>query len=66
MQKKKKKKKKMKLYAKCTSTAATTEFFWKIPNRNKISYENFNLCQAEIFLYEIIKERHTILLEKWK
>ena len=28
----------MKLYTKCTSRAATTEFVWKIPNRKKISY----------------------------
>ena len=47
--------KKMKLYTKCTSTAATTEFVWKIPNRKKISYENFNLCEAELSLDEIIK-----------
>ena len=38
-------KKKMKLY---TSRAANTEFVWKIPNRKKISYEHFNLCEAEI------------------
>ena len=47
--------KKMKLYTKCTSTAATTEFVWKILNRKKISYEQFNLCEAEIFLYESMK-----------
>ena len=45
----------MKLYTKCTSRAATTEFVWKIPNRKKISYEQFNLCEAEISLDEIIK-----------
>ena len=45
----------MKLYTKYTSTAATTEFVWKIPNRKKISYEHFNLCEAEISLDEIIK-----------
>ena len=45
----------MKLYTKCTSTAATTEFVWKILNRKKISYEQFNLCEAEIFLYESMK-----------
>ena len=45
----------MKLYTKWTSTAATTEFVWKIPNRKKISYEQFNLCEAEISLDEIIK-----------
>ena len=56
----------MKLYTKCTSTAAATEFVWKIPNRKKISYEHFNLCEAEIFLDEIIKQRHAKLLEKWK
>ena len=44
----------MKLYAKCTSTAATTEVVWKIPNRKKISYQHFNLCEAEIFLDEKI------------
>ena len=48
-------KKIMKLSTKCTSTAATTEFVWKIPNRKKISYEHFNLCEAEISLDEIIK-----------
>ena len=48
-------KKNMKLYTKWTSTAATTEFVWKIPNRKKISYEHFNLCEAEISLDEIIK-----------
>ena len=59
-------KKIMKLYTKWTSTAATTEFVWKIPNRKKISYEHFNLCEAEIFLDEIIKQRHAKLLEKRK
>ena len=56
----------MKLYTKLTSTAATTKFVWKIPNRKKISYEHFNLCEAEIFLDEIIKQRHAKLLEKRK
>ena len=56
----------MKLYTKRTSTAATTEFVRKIPNRKKISDENFNLCEAEIFLDEIIKQRHAKLLEKQK
>ena len=51
----KKKKKKMKLYTNFTSTAATTEFVRKIPNRKKISNEHFNLCEAEISLDEIIK-----------
>ena len=32
-----------KLYKKQTSTAATTEFLSKIPNRKKISNEQFNL-----------------------
>ena len=56
----------MKLYTNCTSRAATTEFVWKIPNRKKISYEHFNLCEDEIFLGEIIKQRHAKLLEKRK
>ena len=43
-------KKIMKLYTKCTSTAATIEFDWKIPNRKKISYEHFKLREAEIFI----------------
>ena len=49
------KKKVMKLCTKLTSTAATTEFVCKIPNRKKISYEHFNLYKLEIFLDEIIK-----------
>ena len=49
-----KKKIKNKVYTKCTSTAATTEVVWKIPNRKKISYQHFNLCEAEIFLDEKI------------
>ena len=48
-------KKIMKLYTKCTSRASTTEFVWKIPNRKKMSYEHFNLCEAEISLGEIMK-----------
>ena len=48
-------KKNMKLYTKWTSTAATTEFVCKIPNRKKISNKHFNLCEAEISLDEIIK-----------
>ena len=52
----------MKLYTKCTSTAATTEFVWKIPNRRKMSYEQFNLCEAEVSLDEIIKQRHAKIL----
>ena len=39
-----------KLYTKRTSTAATTEFVLKIPNRKKISNHHFNLCKAEISL----------------
>ena len=45
----------MKLYTKCTSRVATTEFVWKIPNRKKISHKHCNLCEAEISLDEIIK-----------
>ena len=44
-----------KLYTKQTSTAATTEFISKIPNRKEISNEHFNLCEAEISSDEIIK-----------
>ena len=56
----------MKLYSKYTSTTATIEFVWKIPNIKKISYEHFHLCETEIFLDEIIKQRHAKLLEKQK
>ena len=45
----------MKLYTKWTSTAATSEFVCKIPNKKKISYEHFNLCEVEISLDKIIK-----------
>ena len=45
----------MKLYTKWISTAFTTEFVCKIPNRKKISNEHFNICEAEISLDEIIK-----------
>ena len=38
-----------------TSTAATTEFICKIPNRKKISNEHFNLFEAEKSSNEIIK-----------
>ena len=48
-------KKIMKLYTKWTSTAATTEFVCKIPNRKKISNEHFHFCEAEISLDEIMK-----------
>ena len=44
-----------KLYTKQTSTAATTEFVQKIPNRKKIYNEDFNICEAEISLDEIAK-----------
>ena len=59
-------KKILKLYTNSTSTAATTEFVWEISNRKKISHEHFNLCEAEIFLDEIIKQRYAKLLEKRK
>ena len=36
------------LYTKQTSTAAATEFLSKILNRNKISNQNFNLCETKI------------------
>ena len=49
------KKKYEKLYTKWTSTAATTEFVCKIPNRKKISNEHFHFCEAEISLDEIMK-----------
>ena len=49
----------MKLYTKWTSTAATTEFACKIPNRKKISKEHFNLCEAEISLDEFIKSKNS-------
>ena len=38
-----------------TSKAATTEFLTKIPNRKKISNEQFNISEAKISLHEIIK-----------
>ena len=38
-----------------TSKTATTEFLSKILNRQKISNEQFNLCEAKIPLDEIIK-----------
>ena len=42
------KKEKEKLYTKkTTSKAATTEFLDKIPNRKKISNQDFNLCEEE-------------------
>ena len=48
-------KKIMKLCTNWNSTAATTEFVCKIPNRKKICNEHFNLCEAEISLGEIMK-----------
>ena len=44
----KKKRKNEKLYTKQTSTAATTNFLRKIPNRKKKSNKHFNVCEAEI------------------
>ena len=37
-----------------TSTADTTEFVCKIPDRKKISNEQFNLFETEVSLDEII------------
>ena len=54
-----------KLYTKQTSTAATTEFLSKIPNRKKISNEHFNLCEAEISLDEIIKSVNSEINNKF-
>ena len=39
-----------KLSTKQSSTAPTTEFLSKIPNRKKISHEQFNLCEIQISL----------------
>ena len=44
----KKKKKKIYIKQKSTATTTTTEFLSKIPDRRKISNEQFNLFQAEI------------------
>ena len=45
-----------KLYTKeATSKVATTEFLSKVPNRKKLSNEDFNLCQAKTSFDEIIK-----------
>ena len=49
----------MEVYTKWTSTAGTTEFVCKIPNRMKISNGHFNLCEAEISLDEIIKSTNS-------
>ena len=44
-----------KIYTKeATSKAATTEFLSNIPNRNKIFNKQFNLCEAQTSLDEII------------
>ena len=52
-----------KLYTKETTfKAAATEFLSQIPNRKKISNEDFNLCEAEISLDEIFKSIFSI---KW-
>ena len=52
-----------KLYTKRTSTAATIEFFRKIPNRQKISNEHFNICESEISLDEIIKSINSEIIK---
>ena len=44
-----------KLYAKMTTSKAATTKFRKIPNRKKISIEQFNLCETKISLDEIIR-----------
>ena len=38
-----------------TFKAVTTEFLGKIPNRKEISNGDFNLCEEEVSLDEIIK-----------
>ena len=50
---KKKKKKNENLHQ--VNFQSSTEFVPKISNRKKISYEHFNLCEAEISLDKIIK-----------
>ena len=52
------------LYTNQTSTANTTDFFWKIPNRKRISNEHFNLCEAEISLDEIMKSINSEISNK--
>ena len=42
-----------------TSKAAITEFLSKILNREKISNKQLNLCEAKIFLDEIIKSMNS-------
>ena len=44
-----------KVYENFYTKVATTEFLSTIPNRKKISNEQFNLCKAKISLDEIIK-----------
>ena len=46
------------------STAATTEFLGKIPNKKKISNEHFNLCEAERSLDEIIRSINSEIYNK--
>ena len=47
------KKKNEKLYTKeTTSKAGTAKLFSQIPNRKKISYKQFNLCEAKTSLDE--------------
>ena len=54
------KKKLWKLYNKKTiSKTATIESFSKMPNRKKVSNERFNLCEAKIWLNEIIKSTNS-------
>ena len=43
------------LHTKWTSSSCYYWFVCKIPNWKKISNKHFNLCEAEISLYEIIK-----------
>ena len=47
-----------------SSKAATNEFLSKIPNRKKISNEQFNLCEAKISLFEIIKSTYSQINNK--
>ena len=50
------------LYPKQTSTAATTKFVQKSPNRKKISNEHFNICEVETSLDEILKYIHSEII----
>ena len=47
-----------------SSKAATNEFLSKTPNRKKISNEQFNLCEAKISLFEIIKSTYSQIKNK--